>query len=385
MADKLQWLDKHLILLNYETVKETAEKEQYKIRPDLESLANRSITSESYLQNLVAEEKWKDACEYLAYSMHRRAAVWWGYCCVLSLHEELDKFPESQRDISDIGKPKPHEIPDWAKDIPEIEITGLDRAKEQVKEAYAAIDKMNALIDPKIQKMFDETLNEMYSQIKAQFGVSPIELLQMAIDAYDPDAKLVDEANSPVVTAEKELKEKIEKMRTETVDLIKSVLPPQVPQHVKKMRASAMDAVYRWIAVPDEINSQKALDIGNECPDTPAGLLSLTAFWSFGNLTPTGKQFIATPAGLAANGLNSVLLNAALHKGGERKPQERFRHYFEIGLDVAYGKNNWGESIENREAPHRDTPVGRKEENVAKNDNLTTPPRHVRFRDKPVQ
>ena len=104
----------------------------------------------------------------------------------------------------------------------------------------------------------------------------------------------------------------------------------------------------------DEVNSKNAMDIGNECADNPAGLLCLTAFWSYGNLMPMTNQVIKTPPGLAANGLNSAILNMSLVKGGNKKPKERFEEYFNIGLNIAYGKDNWSDSLENNKAPHED-------------------------------
>ena len=61
------------------------------------------------------QKLFKEGCEFLGYAMHKRAAAWWAYCCVLSLQEELKINPFKPRDIEDIGKPKPFEIPEWAK------------------------------------------------------------------------------------------------------------------------------------------------------------------------------------------------------------------------------------------------------------------------------
>lgn len=379
MADKLEWLNKHPVLLNYERVEDSAIKENYKLRPDLAKTIFPKDTSEECLRKLAEAKNWKDACEYLAYSMHRRAAVWWGYCCVLSLFEELEKAPADERDISDIGKPAPFNIPEWAQEPPpdpKVGQAAVDSAMKEVNDLLAQVKKM---IPSEVQNKFDTVLNEMYSQFKQQYGVMPMDLLQQAIDAYNPDASLIDEANSPIIKAEKELKERIEQIRLETVDLIKSALPPKDPEHMKKMRADAMGSVYAWVVAPDEINSKKAMDIGNACPDTPAGLLALTAFWSLGNLNPTGERFVPTPPGLAANGLNSVLLNCALASGGTRKFKERFALYFDLGMDTLYGKNNWGESLEDQVAPHNKIAPGNKE-TAAKNENR----RHVRFRDEPL-
>lgn len=379
MADKLEWINKHPVLLAYQTVAEAGSKENYKIRPDLEQEIAPTDSSEKCLQKLGEAKKWKDACEYMAYAMHKRAAVWWGYCCVLSLFEELEQSPMQERDIADIGKPAPHNIPDWAKNDTPDKIMGKEAVDDAFKEAKAMIENAKKMIPHEIQSRFDSVLNEVFGQFKKQYGIAPMDLLQKAIDSYNPDVALVNEAASPMRKAEKELKDRIEKMRLETVALIKSALPPKMPEHVKKLKEEAMNAVYSWVVAPDEVNSKKALDVGNSCPDTPAGLLSLVAFWSLGNLNPTGERFVPTPPGLAANGLNSVLLTCSLHQGGTRKFNERFKVYFDIGMNTLYGKNNWGESLEERIAPHNKI-VLKNNEKTEKNENKT----YSRFKDDSV-
>jgi hypothetical protein len=42
----------------------------------------------------------------------------------------------------------------------------------------------------------------------------------------------------------------------------------------------------------------------------------------------------------------------ALHKGGTRKVKERFELYFNLGVDVLSGKENWAESLDTGKAPH---------------------------------
>ncbi|MBR4126295.1 MAG: hypothetical protein IKR09_01795, partial [Alphaproteobacteria bacterium] len=102
-------------------------------------------------------------------------------------------------------------------------------------------------------------------------------------------------------------------------------------------------------------------EVGNECPDTPAGLLSLCAFWAGGNLMPEGEQVVPTPAGLAANGISQVLLMCALHKGGTRKLKERYEHYFDLGVEVLTGENNWEESVIEGAPLHRADDNGRQD------------------------
>ena len=73
---------------------------------------------------------------------------------------------------------------------------------------------------------------------------------------------------------------------------------------------------------------------------------------------PGGEQVVRTPAGLAANGLNQVLLMCALHKGGTRKLKERYEHYFNLGVEVMIGKNNWDESVEAGKVPRTEKDFG---------------------------
>ena len=160
--------------------------------------------------------------------------------------------------------------------------------------------------------------------------------------------------DSPIFKAADSIKAQLMAVRQETLDTIHAVIPPKVPEHEAKVRDNALQAAYRWIVSPDEVNAKKALDVGNECPDTPAGLLALCAFWAGGNLMPDPEkdQVVPTPNGLAANGLSQVLLMCALHKGGTRKLKERYEHYFNLGVEVLTGKNNWDKSVVEGEAPH---------------------------------
>jgi hypothetical protein len=65
---------------------------------------------------------------------------------------------------------------------------------------------------------------------------------------------------------------------------------------------------------------------------------------------------VPTPPGLAANGLTQTLLMCALHKGGTRKLKERYELYFNLGVDVLSGKDNWEDSLAEGKAPHETLP-----------------------------
>ncbi|GHV83483.1 hypothetical protein AGMMS50212_08230 [Spirochaetia bacterium] len=353
MADKLDWLNRHLVLLRYLTIEDAVTKENYKIRPDLAEFCAGVTGAEDLVFKFAKAEQYKDACELIAYITHRRSGVWWAYRCINSLIEELKANPAVDRDIADIGTNFEVTVPEWAKiELPKPDPAVDAEIKSMQAAAQAELKKAEALLDPEMLAYVRGAVEHAFQDFKKVHGIHPIDLLKMAGGRINDDPYPINPA-SPVFVEEAKLKSQLQALQKETVDTIKSVIPPKVPAHEKKLRDNAMDAVYRWVVSPNAENSQKCLDIGNECPDTPAGLLSLAGFWAFGNLMPTGEQVVPTPPGLAANGLVQTLLMCALHKGGTRKVKERYEVYFNIGIDVLTGKDNWDESLNAGIAPHR--------------------------------
>ncbi|MDR2481363.1 MAG: hypothetical protein LBD07_03605 [Spirochaetaceae bacterium] len=352
MADKLDWLNQHLVLIRYITVEDVQAKENYKIPPPLAGDFEGVSGAEEIVYKLARAEKFKEACEFLAYIAHRRAGVWWGYRCVLSLLEELKKNPVTERDIADIAADFETTVPDWAKVEmpPPVDTSELDA---KIAELQAKNKELEKQLDPEIFGLVQEAVEFAFQEFKKVHGIHPVDLLKKLGEKVKQEQMVVD-PKSPVFTAEAELKAKLQAVQKETVDTIKSVLPPKVPAHEKKLRDDALTASYRWVAAPDAENSQKCLDIGNECPDTPAGLLSLSAFWAYGSLMPTGDQAVPTPPGLAANGLNQVLLMCSLHKGGTRKVKERYEEYFRLGIQVLTGADNWEGTLAEKKMPHEE-------------------------------
>ncbi|MDR0630305.1 MAG: hypothetical protein LBG24_11870 [Treponema sp.] len=353
MADTLDWLNKHLILLRHLTVKDATEQENFKIRPDLAEFYTGVSGTESMVFKLAKAEKYKDACELLAYICHRRAGVWWVYRCILSLLEELRVNPAADRDIADIAVSFKTTVPDFAKvEIPKVDPKVLEQLAAAQADMEARNAQMRAQADPEMLKFVEDAVEVAFQEFKRVHGIHPVDLMKKLAARIHEDPNPVD-PNSPIFKAADELKAKLQAVRKETVDTIKSVLPPKAPEHEKKVRDDALSAVYRWVVAPDEVNSKLCLDIGNECPDTPAGLLSLSSFWAFGNLMPGGEQIVPTPPGLAANGLVQTLLMCALHKGGTRKLKERYELYFNLGVDVLSDQDNWVESLAEGQAPHK--------------------------------
>ena len=359
MSDKLKWLNRHFVLLRHLLLSDAVERENYKIRPDLAELFVGETNAENMVWKFADLGRFKCACELLSYISHRRAAVWWGYNCILSLYDELGENPAADRDISEIGTSFEPTVPDFAKvEPPKMPDAEAEKALAKFHELGDALNELRPAADPEILQQVEEGIAYAFDLFKEKHGFTPMELLKMALDK-EANPQPVDE-NSPIFKAAEQLETQLQTVRKETIDTIKSVIPPKVPAHEKQMSDNAMQAVYRWIVSPDEVNSQKCLNIGNECPDTPAGLLALTAFWAGGNLMPEGEQVVPTPAGLAANGLCQVLLMCALHKGGTRKLKERYEHYFDLGVSVMTGEDNWDENVRLGSAPHeeeRERPV----------------------------
>ena len=354
MADKLDWLNKHLVLLRYVSLKDVIEKEGYKIRPDLEELFTGMNSAEEMVFKFAGVERCKCACELMAYIAHRRAAIWWGYRCVCSLREELRINPAEERDIASIGALLEPEAPDFAKVEPPKptpeDIAGMNGQLASIQAEY---QKNRALADPEILKLVEDANEIAYKEFEKEHGIHPMALFKKLGERAGEDPRPID-PNSPIFQEAAKLKAQIAAMRMETVETIKSVIPPKVPAHQKKLQDNALAAVYRWAAAPDGENAQKCLDTGNECPDTPAGLLSLAAFWAYGDLLPLGEQTVPTPPGLAANGLCQVLLLAALRQGGTRKVKERYEEYFRLGIEVLTGADNWEASLAAKRMPHEE-------------------------------
>ncbi|MDR2105579.1 MAG: hypothetical protein LBP51_07495 [Deferribacteraceae bacterium] len=352
MADKLQWLEKHLVLIRYVTVEDAIRGEGFKIRPDLEEIYSGVSSAEEMVFKLADAKDHKSACELMAYITHRRAGIWWGYKCALSLIEELNIAPPKVRDIEDITLKFKPDVPDFAKvKLPKVNPADIAKLKDTHAQMQALQKEMMSKVDPKIHKLLEDALDISFNEFKKEYGMTPIEVAQK-LAMISPDIPPID-MNSPIFKAVDELKARMAAIRKETIDTIKSVIPPKVPAHEKKMRDNALEAVYRWVVSPDDLNSKLAMDAGNACVNLPAGLLALAAFWSFGNLMPTGEIVVPTPPGLAANGLAQFFLKCALEKGGTRKPKERFEHYFNLGVEVLSGRDNWESTLTGETSEHK--------------------------------
>jgi hypothetical protein len=357
MADKLDWLNKHLVTVRYISMKDVTEKEGYTIRPDLADLFTGIDSTETMVFKFADLGRYKCACELMTYLAHRRAAVWWVYRCVLSLMEELVVNPAAERDIATIGADMEVKVPEWAK----VEVPELDpKVKEQLDTLSAATHEQylqaRARVDPKMLKLVEDAVEVAFQEFKRVHGIHPMDLIKKIGERLNEDPYKID-PKSPIFQESAKLKAQLAAVQKETVATIKSVLPTKMPAHQKMLSDNALAAAYRWTAAPNAENAQRCLDVGNGCPDQPGGLLSLSAFWSYGNLLPTGDQTVPTPPGLAANGLTQTLLLCALAPGGVRKVKERYAEYFRLGIEVLTGGDNWEASLTDMKMPHEYIPT----------------------------
>ena len=273
MSDKLEWMNRHFVLLRHKTLNDVCKIEGYKIRPDIQSFFDGKTDAEEIVWNFADAGRWKCACELLSFMAHRRAAVWWAYRCVLSLYEELEKVPAEDRDIDSIATSFEPKIPDFAKiEPPKGDPAQLNKALAILEETKAALNELKKTVKPEIMAEAEESIQYAFEIFKEANGIDPMEALKKAIEIEKTPQPI--DPESPIFKAAEQLEAQLQTVRKETLDTIHAVIPPKVPEHEKKMSDNAMQAVYRWIVSPDEINSQKALDVGNECPDTPAGLLA---------------------------------------------------------------------------------------------------------------
>ena len=360
MADKLDWLNKHMVLLRYVSLADVVEKEGYKIRPDLAELFVGMTGAEDMVFKFAKEERYKCASELMAHIAHRRAAIWWGYRCVQSLAEELCLNPpeDEDEDLDDMTDDMESEIPEWANvEAPEPSPEVLAEMEAQLAEMKANHAKARAAVDQELLKFAEDALEVAYQEFKAKHGIHPIELLEKLGERLKEDPFEVD-PDSPIFTESAKLEAELKAEEMEILEEVKGIIPPENPEHEKKLQDASMDAVFRWIAAPNAENSHKCLAAGNEDSESPAGLLSLSAFWAFGDLLPMGEQTVPTPPGLAANGLCQVFLLCATHDGGTRKLKERYEEYFRLGVEVLTGADNWEPCLAMGKPPHREeTPI----------------------------
>ena len=395
MSDKLEWMNRHAVLLREPQWANIAARENYKIRADLRPLFDAHPDSLELLDAMVEKGLCREGCEFIARMTHRRAAVWWGYCCLLDLFEERhavatgaakpaptsaeEMMVEIQK-LTGIGFPKPvtkltpETIDDFCK-APQTDIRKMlefPKPPPQDRSALNAaaaglggkLDRLMSFIPPEVGAAYDRSFASAERSAAARYGQTVTEYFAQAKARAEagPLTYTVDRFSHPTRQAILKLPEMLETQRKGMIAQIKNAFPEKFPAtpeakfllaaDAKKRSDNAIQAVWRWIVSPDERNTTLALQAGNEAPATAEGLLAYTAAWSFGDLAPEGKVTVPVPPELPGTGLNSVLLMLALDQDGYRKMPERYELYFKMGMDVVFGKNLWTEAVSEKLSPH---------------------------------
>ncbi len=355
MSDKLDWLNRHYILFEHKTVVDAVNAGVYQVPPFVLENFGDVNSCEVLIGKLDSMGKQKEACDLMAGIMHKRAAIWWGYRCMLDLLEELAQVPENEAS-RDNEKQAAEELMPEGLEVPPVPISQkeIEEFFENQKKALERIEELKAQIPDEIKQLFDKAFAEINAKIKKEAGQSPLEVLEETRRQYDDQSSDDGDADVdvPIESKMKKVKEEIAKHQKEMMERIKSVFPEVPPSYTERITVSAYDAVWSWIAVPNEANSQRCLKAGNELPKEPIGLLALSAFWSFGNVSPNPEVFVPTPAGLPGKGLSNFLVKCALQKGGTKDFNERYKTYLQLGLEVASGRSTWADDVAKKRAPH---------------------------------
>ncbi|MCR5085331.1 MAG: hypothetical protein K6A65_07525 [Succinivibrionaceae bacterium] len=348
---------RHLVLLQCQKVEDAVAASSYRVHSDFEELATAHPNSEDYLLALRDSGEAKEAMSFLAATLHRRVSVWWGYLCVVDLLRELKEKPAEAQDLSTLAAPGSNQVPlpDWAtpRQLPKPDIEG---AMAKIQETLGSLPKALEMVPEGPREMFQAVFDGINNALKAETGMDHDAIISLlarrAMEQQGADR--IDLKNSPVYQMAEDLKQKIEKVRQETLATVMAALPRPDLRLEALQKRNAMEAVFAYIAAPSDENAHRCMDIGNAIPDKPEGLLALCAFWSFGNMTPEGEQVVKTPPQLLKRGMDALLLTCALAKGGKRKLKERLERYLAIGIETATGELNWSAHVEANTAPHRD-------------------------------
>ena len=394
MSDNLKWMNRHAVLLREPQWAGIAAREGYKIRADLRPLFDAHPDSLELLDAMAARGLYREGCEFIARMTHRRAAVWWGYCCLLSYLDEckavasgaVKPAPDAAVELLEgLPVPKGIKLPSAPtgslKDIdsfckaPEVDLKAMladyvppPQDKSAILAASSAvkakIDAIDRLIPARAREAFETARARRIGQFEARMGATPKANFDAA-NAFARSAFVnykVNRTDSKNMKPILSLPETLEAQRKGIIGQIKDAFPEKYPKtpeaklllsaKTKKDSDEAIQSVWRWIVSPDERNTTLAMAAGNGAPGTPEGLLAYTAAWSFGDLAPEGKVTVPVPPELPGTGLNSVLLMLALGQEGHRKMKERYELYFKMGMDVVFGKSLWTEAVSEKLSPH---------------------------------
>ncbi|MCP3965320.1 MAG: hypothetical protein GY750_06355 [Lentisphaerae bacterium] len=375
--------DKPLIMLDQMTPSEAMARNLYQPDDDVEILITEKMTSEQLIGLLRSKDMLKEACDYMAFCINRRVGVWWAYCCVAAVNDEIKKqleksplsFEEQQK------KEVEAKVAEWG------DRSELDAIKAQ-HEVKAASNKelMGKLAGPPLRP--NDPLANTQATLNAQLGGDidglnyALNEMEQAINALPPKVRMAAQGLVDKVYRDYEVENGIHPMAALKNGITKSIVPSPVPQdntlrdqyfstiqnrisqvesYVKgtmdkyfplkipglpkevsrKKISEALFSVKRWILTPTDANGKLAGDASVPVQQTPEGLCAMSAYWSSSNLMPGVKNPLHPPPGLAANGLANTVFMCAMKKGGSKTYDERYEEYFDLGIDCLSGIKTW--------------------------------------------
>ena len=345
MSDQLKWMNQHLVLLKYRTVGELVTSGGYELPPKYAADAQNDKFVADFIKELVAGGDVRTAVNVLAYAIHRRAGVWWGLCCMRDLTEERKeaaarqarKEAEAKQEREKAAAAQAEEAKKKAEKEAALEQEAEERRKKLEKDAAATMAKIQ-----EIKSKFTDEQKQIYAEVMKKVDDECVKATGMPLQEFIQ--AMADEEK--VVPPETEAAPKTPPPApapAPKADDDEAALPSAMRRMLKD---KALAVVASWVAEPTAEHSVQAEQIAKLIADEPEGMLARTAFWSFGNLSVTEADGtnVPTPPGLAGNGLRATLLMAMLAPGGTRSLPERAERYFNIGAEIACGRNNWTDS-----------------------------------------
>ncbi|QSH41539.1 hypothetical protein P0136_07495 [Lentisphaerota bacterium ZTH] len=376
---------KPLIMLDFTTVQDAINKNAYEPDEDVEKLISENMTSERLIALLRSKGMVKEACDFMSFCVNRRVGVWWAYLCVETVNKEIEEeykrnpltFEERQK------KEVKERVAEW-KDTSELDAI-KDQYMGNISNFKASMDKLSGprITDPKdplkgtqdlihsqmdknsldfsvkeIQKAIGnmdpkavsearDLLNKGYAKYEARHGIHPLKAIEqelmkgIAPEPVPEDTSLRDKYFATIQS-------KIESIKQYINDSMGKHFPLNIPglpkQASKEKIDGALFAAKRWILAPTDANGKIAMDSARKVASEPEGFCALSAFWSCTNLTPGEKTQVVPPPGLYSNGIKSTVFMCAMKKGGNKKYDERYEDFFNIGIDCVCGIKTWDEA-----------------------------------------
>jgi len=340
MADKLDWLNQHFLMLKYNTLEEVIREGGYELPAQLGKMASPGISVQDFVFRLCDHGILEEAIRVLAYAIHHRAGVWWGLVAVRDLYAELEEG--KKKAAEDAAKQEEAEKQAAAQEAEQrkaeeqaqaeaeaedraAEEKALKEAEEQAQEYEKQLAEVKANFTPEQKDMYQMIMDKVREVCKEQTGKTWEEISALAND--------VPEEEPEVETPEPE-----EEMPEEEAD------PTAMPQEMAdELNKAAIQAVDAWVREPDAENTVAVLNASEKASGEIESMLASTAFWSYGNLSveDAAEKVTPVPPGLAGNGLSISMLIMSLAEGGFNTQKQRMERYLKLGYEVAIGRSNW--------------------------------------------